>query len=103
MGGGVGYTHMHTHDSVRDLQSVCSVIQFMQEAVEGVNFRLVQRHEATRDLEQFGEAARVVGDVYGDAAHYANSTGYFSTLATRVGGWWLGKLFFVASSRHRWV
>ena len=32
-----------------------------------------------------------------DASHYAASTGYFSALAVRVGGWWLGKLFFCAS------
>ena len=32
-----------------------------------------------------------------DPAHYAAGTGYFSSLATRAGGWWLGKLFFVAS------
>ena len=32
-----------------------------------------------------------------DPAHYTAGTGYFSALATRAGGWWLGKLFFVAS------
>ena len=32
-----------------------------------------------------------------DPAHYMAGTGYFSALATRAGGWWLGKLFFVAS------
>lgn len=32
-----------------------------------------------------------------NAAHYTSGTGYFSTLATRVGGRWLGKAFFCAS------